>query len=322
MDKSVTVIIPNYRGADCLDECLRSLENQSGGPFDVLVVDNASNDGSAELVESDYPNVRLIKLDQNYGFSRAVNEGIKATKTPYVLLLNNDTVAEPDFVKNMLIAIKTDPSIFSVAAKMLQKNRPDRIDGAGDLYCVFGWAFARGKDKPRDRYMKRQDVFASCGGAAIYSRKILDEIGWFDEFHFAYLEDVDIGYRARIMGYRNVYEPSAVVYHVGSIASGSRHNDFKVRISARNNMYIIMKNMPTLQIIINLPFLLIGFGIKAAFFICTGHARAYLSGIKRGYLLCREGKKYPYAPENFGNYVRIQFELYVNAIRRFAEFIY
>ena len=147
------------------------------------------------------------------------------------------------------------------------------------------------------------------------------EIGWFDEFHFAYLEDVDIGYRARIMGYRNVYEPEAVVYHAGSGVSGSRHNDFKVRLSARNNMYIIMKNMPTLQIILNLPFLLIGFGVKAVFFILTGHGRAYLSGIKRGYLLCREGRKYPYSASNFKNYVQIQLELYLNTIKRFTDLL-
>ena len=147
----------------------------------------------------------------------------------------------------------------------------------------------------------------------------MDEIGWFDEFHFAYLEDIDIGYRARIMGYRNVYEPEAVVYHYGSGVSGSRYNDFKVRLSARNNMYIIMKNMPWPQILLNLPFLIFGFGVKALFFICKGHGRAYLSGIKRGYLLCREGRKYPYSPANFGNYVRIQLELLLNAVKRIFE---
>ncbi len=198
---------------------------------------------------------------------------------------------------------------------------PDRIDGAGDLYCALGWAFARGKGKSRNRYKKPCRVFASCGGASIYSRKILDEIGWFDEFHFAYLEDVDIGYRARIMGYKNVYCPEAVVYHAGSAVSGSRYNDFKIRLSARNNMYIIMKNMPVLQIILNLPFLLAGFFIKIVFFTVIGHARAYLSGLKRGYILCREGRKYPYSKKNLKNYVRIQFELWLNIFKRIADFV-
>ena len=319
MKNEVTVIIPNYRGEKFIRDCLDSLRSQTYRDFDVIVADNHSGDGSAEIIENEYPEVRLIRLSDNFGFSRAVNEGIKVSDTPYVLLLNNDTRADERFVEKMHSAIIKDEKIFSVSSKMLQMMRPDRIDGAGDLYCALGWAFARGKDKKKDRYSKTCDVFASCGGAAIYRRKILDEIGWFDEFHFAYLEDVDIGYRARIMGYRNVYEPEAVVYHMGSGVSGSRHNDFKVRLSARNNMYVVMKNMPTLQIILNLPFLLLGFGVKAVYFILIGYGRAYLSGIKRGYILCKEGRKYPYSSRNFKNYVRIQLELWLNIVRRFTD---
>lgn len=319
MKNEVTVIIPNYRGEKFIRDCLDSLRSQTFKCFDVIVADNHSEDGSAEIIENEYPEVTLIKLSDNFGFSRAVNEGIKASDTPYVLLLNNDTKADERFVEKMHSAIVKDEKIFSVSSKMLQMMRPDRIDGAGDLYCALGWAFARGKDKKKDRYSKTCDVFASCGGAAIYRRKILDEIGWFDEFHFAYLEDVDIGYRARIMGYRNVYEPEAVVYHMGSGVSGSRHNDFKVRLSARNNMYVVMKNMTTLQIILNLPFLLLGFGVKAVYFILIGYGRAYLSGIKRGYILCKEGRKYPYSSRNFKNYVRIQLELWLNIVRRFTD---
>lgn len=315
----VTVIIPNFKGADCIRPCLDSLRKQDYMDYYLIVVDNHSDDGSDDIVEREYPEAKLIRLSDNFGFSRAVNEGIKASKTPYVLLLNNDTTADKAFVRKMVEAISADEGIFSVSAKMLQMDAPDRIDGAGDLYSAWGWAFARGKGKKSSRYTKKCDVFASCGGAAIYRRKILDEIGWFDEFHFAYLEDVDIGYRARIMGYRNVYEPEAVVWHKGSGTTGSRYNDFKVRISARNNMYVVMKNMPSLQILLNLPFLLVGFGVKAFFFICKGYGRPYLSGIKRGYLLCRKSRKYPYSSRNFRNYVRIQLELWYNAIRRFTD---
>ncbi|MCR5776674.1 MAG: glycosyltransferase family 2 protein [Lachnospiraceae bacterium] len=318
----ITVIIPNYKGLDVIRDCMDSLMQQTYSDFDTIVVDNHSLDGSAEIVEQEYTWAKLIKLADNFGFSRAVNEGLKACKTPYVILLNNDTRSDKDFVRALYEAIEEDKNIFSVSSKMLQMDNPSRIDGAGDYYSAWGWAFARGKDKSSSRYNEKADVFSACAGAAIYRRSILDEIGWFDEFHFAYLEDVDVGYRARIMGYRNVYEPAAVVYHKGSGATGSRHNDFKVRISARNNMYIIMKNMPILQIIINLPFLLFGFGIKAMFFIFKGYGRAYLSGIKRGYLLCRQGRKFPYSSRNFNNYVKIQLELWLNAIRRFTEVIF
>ena len=318
----IVVIIPNYKGKNVIRECLDSLREQDFKDFDIIVTDNKSDDGSADIVEKDYPEVKLIRLEDNFGFSRAVNEGLKASDHPYVILLNNDTKADKSFVRNLYDAVRADESIFSVSAKMLQMDRPDRIDGAGDYYSAFGWAYARGKGKSKDRYNKPCDVFSACAGAAVYRRKVLDQIGWFDEFHFAYLEDIDVGYRGRIMGYRNCYEPSAIVWHKGSGATGSRYNEFKVRISARNNMYIIMKNMPTLQIILNLPLLIIGFSVKAFFFIIKGYGREYLSGIKRGYLLCREGRKFPYSSSNFKNYVKIQLELWLNSIRRFTEVIF
>ncbi|MBQ7584335.1 MAG: glycosyltransferase family 2 protein [Lachnospiraceae bacterium] len=312
----VSVIIPNYNGANFINECIDSLKAQDYRDFEIIVVDNDSRDGSADTVAREYPEVRLKRLDQNYGFSRAVNEGLRMSEASFVLLLNSDTRVEPGFVGALVSTIKNDDMVFSVASKMIQMKRPEKLDGAGDLYSAFGWAYARGKGRSSAGYTRYAKVFAACGGAALYRRSILDEIGWFDEFHFAYLEDTDIGYRARIMGYRNVYCPEAVVYHVGSGATGSRYNDFKIRISARNNMYVIMKNMPVPQIIVNLPFLFLGFTIKALFFIMTGHGRAYLSGLKRGYILCREARKFPYSSRNLKNYLVIQLELWLNLFRR------
>ncbi len=311
-----SVIIPNYNGAEFIKECIDSLKLQEYKDFEIIVVDNGSKDDSAELVEREYPGIRLKRLDQNYGFSRAVNEGLRMSEAPFVILLNSDTRVETGFVGALVSAIKSDESVFSVASKMIQMKRPDKLDGAGDLYSAFGWAYARGKGRSSEGYTKTAKVFSACGGAAIYRRSILDEIGWFDEFHFAYLEDTDIGYRARIMGYKNIYCPEAKVYHVGSGATGSRYNDFKIRISARNNMYVIMKNMPVLQIVVNLPFLLLGFTIKALFFILIGHGRAYLSGLKRGYILCRDARKFPYSSRNLKNYFVIQLELWLNLFRR------
>lgn len=312
----VSIIIPNYNGGSFIRDCIDSLTIQSYRDFEIIVVDNDSKDGSADIVENEYKDVRIKRLDQNYGFSRAVNEGLRMSGSPFVLLLNSDTRAEEGFVEALVETIKRDDRIFSVASKMIQMKDPDKLDGAGDLYSAFGWAYARGKGRSSAGYTREAKVFAACGGAAIYRRSILDEIGWFDEFHFAYLEDTDIGYRARIMGYSNIYCPEARVYHVGSGVTGSRYNDFKIRISARNNMYLIMKNMPALQVIINLPFLLAGFMIKALFFIMIGHGRAYLSGLKRGYILCRQARKFPYSSKNLKNYFVIQLELWLNLFRR------
>ena len=159
-------------------------------------------------------------------------------------------------------------------------------------------------------------IFSACGGAAIYRKDLFEQIGYFDELHFSYLEDVDVGYRARIMGYVNRYTPKAVVYHAGSGSTGGRYNPFKVRLAARNSWYVIYKNMPLLQIIINLPFFMLGFGVKALFFICKGYGREYLSGMKRGYLMCVAGRKYPYDSRFVKNYFRIQLELWLNMVRR------
>lgn len=145
-------------------------------------------------------------------------------------------------------------------------DKPELLDDAGDGYCVFGWAYSRGKGRPAAEYEKPCRVFSACGGAAIYRKEIFEKIGYFDKLHFAYLEDLDIGYRANLYGYRNYYEPSAQVIHYGSASSGSRYNAFKTELAAANNLYVIGKNMPLLQLIWNLPFLLPGFFIKFLFF--------------------------------------------------------
>lgn len=312
----VSVLIPNYNGEAFIENCLASLKKQTYNDFDILVVDNNSADKSVEFIEQNHPDVQLVKLDQNYGFSRAVNEGIRRIESEFMILLNNDTKCDEHFVEELVKEIEKDDKVFSVSSKMLQMYSPDKIDGAGDLYCALGWAFALGKDRNKKHYNKACNVFSACGGASIYRRALFEQIGYFDELHFTYLEDVDVGYRARIMGYKNRFTPKALVYHAGSGSTGSRYNSFKVRIASRNSWYVIYKNMPTLQIIINLPFFLIGFGVKALFFICKGYGREYLSGMKRGYLMCYQGRKFPYSGRFFANYVKIQLELWLNMFRR------
>ena len=313
----VSVVIPNHNGLAYLEGVLSSLECQSMKNFEVILVDNGSTDGSCAFVASQYSWVHIIELSENFGFSRAVNEGIKAARAPYVLLLNNDTEVEPDFLKEMTEGIQRHKKAFSCQAKMLQFHDREKMDDGGNYYCALGWAFAGGKGKSAKHYDKEKKIFSSCAGAAIYSRKILDEIGYFDEAHFAYLEDLDVGYRARIYGYENWYIPGGVVYHVGSGTSGSRYNQFKIRYSSRNNIYMIYKNMPFLQIILNLPFLLVGFGMKILFFCMKGYGREYLAGIKNGFQLSVKGRKVPFSLKHFPAYCKIQWELWVNIFRRF-----
>ena len=192
------------------------------------------------------------------------------------------------------------------------------ISSAGNFYNALGWSFARGKGRDIHTYEKEEQIFSSCGGAAIYRRKLFEKIGYFDEEHFAYLEDTDIGYRARIYGYENWYAPKAIVYHVGSGTSGSRYNHFKTRYSSRNNVYLIYKNMPLLQIILNLPFLAAGFLIKFLFFAVKGMGKEYLAGIKNGFSISRKGRKVPFSMKHLPNYARIQLELWKNIFVRFT----
>ena len=239
----VTVIIPNVNGMAYLDGVLSGLECQTVKDFEVILVDNGSRDGSCAFVAASYPWVHLIELPENFGFCRAVNEGIKASRSPYVLLLNNDIEVTDNFIEEMTAAISQHTNAFSCAARMIQFHDRDKLDDAGNYYCALGWAYARGKGKDIRTYEKEEKIFASCAGAAIYRRKIFDKIGYFDEEHFAYLEDMDVGYRARINGYENWYAPKAMVYHVGSGTSGSKYNSFKVKLAARNNVYLNYKNM-------------------------------------------------------------------------------
>ena len=315
--QEVSVIIPNYNGIAYLEGVLASLEQQTMDNFEVIVVDNGSTDGSSTFIAANFSWVRIIELPDNFGFSRAVNVGIEASRTPYVLLLNNDTEVEKNFVEEMLAAIRRHKNAFSCQAKMIQYHDRDKLDDAGNYYCSLGWGFARGKGKDISVYDKEERIFAACAGAAIYRKKLMNKTGLFDEEHFAYMEDVDIGYRARIYGYENWYAPRAVVYHVGSGTSGSRYNQFKIRYSSRNNIYMIYKNMPVLQILINLPFLAVGFGAKILFFALKGFGREYLAGIKNGFQLSKKEKKVPFSLSNLPRYVQIQVELWYNIVLRF-----
>ena len=313
----VSVVIPNFNGIAFLDSVLASLEGQTLSNFEVILVDNGSTDGSCSFVTANYPWVHLIELSENFGFCGAVNAGIRAAKAPYVLLLNNDTEVKEDFVEEMLAAIRRHKNAFSCGARMVQYHDRDRLDDVGNYYYALGWSFARGRGKDIHAYETEDKIFSACAGAAIYRKKIIEKIGYFDEEHFAYLEDTDIGYRARIYGYENWYAPKAIVYHVGSGTSGSRYNQFKTRYSSRNNIYLIYKNMPLLQIILNLPFLAVGFLIKFLFFAVKGMGKEYAAGIKNGFSISMKNKKVPFRIKHLPNYCKIQLELWINIIRRF-----
>ncbi len=305
----VTIIIPNYNGCHFMEPCLASLKKQTYKDYQILVVDNASTDGSVEYVKEHYPEIEVIALKKNYGFSKAVNVGIRRSTTPYVILLNNDTTTDPYYIEEMVRTIEKSPRIFSVSSKMIQMYHPQLIDSAGDLYTLTGWGVCRGVGRPVSNYTETDEVFSACAGAAIYRRQVFEKIGLFDEKHFAYLEDIDVGYRARIFGYRNLYCPTALVYHVGSGTSGSKYNSFKVRLSARNNIYLNYKNMPLLQLMVNFLPLFAGYVLKYAFFIRIGFGKDYKDGILEGLRTRKTLRKVPFRMMRLRHYMRIEKDL-------------
>lgn len=315
-DNKVSIVIPNYNGMAFIEACLRALLTDAPGA-EILLVDNGSTDGSRELVMERFPGVKVLALEKNYGFCRAANEGMKKASSPYVILLNNDTEVLPGFTDALVSALQLEPRAFSAGAKMIQLHHQEKIDDAGNFYCALGWAFARGKDKSVEYYEKSDEIFAACGGAVIYRKAILEHIGYLDEAHFAYLEDIDLGWRAKIAGFKNIYEPKAKVLHVGSGTSGSRYNDFKVSLSSRNSVYLAYKNMPILQLLLNLPFLLAGFSIKYLFFVKKGLGKTYRNGLKKGISMCQKEKKVKFCWKNLPSYGKIQIELWINIGKRF-----
>lgn len=302
-----TIIIPNYNGLSFMEPCFEALEAQTMKDFKILVVDNGSTDGSVEwLKEREIPS---IFLPENTGFSGAVNVGIRAADTPYVILLNNDTKVAPHYVKALERAMDRSEKIFSVSSKMIQMYHPDLMDDAGDMYSVLGWAFQRGVGRPEKLYKKSCRVFTACAGAAIYRREVFETIGYFDEMHFAYLEDIDVGYRAKLYGYDNVFCPEAVVYHVGSGTSGSKYNSFKVKLAARNNVYLNYKNMRTWQLLLNSPYLLAGTFVKFLFFKKMGFGKDYVSGFLEGIRTLKNCKRVPSFKGRIQREIGIQLEL-------------
>jgi GT2 family glycosyltransferase len=311
----VTVIIPNYNGRKYLEECLNTLKLQEEVETEVIIIDNGSTDDSVSFIKDKYPEHLLIENQENQGFSQAVNQGIKASDTEYVFLLNNDTALEPDCIRNLLDCIRRDEYIFAVSSRMVRYKERDKMDDAGDEYTVLGWTYKVGDGQSTSRYKEIRDVFSACAGAALYRRDILHKLGLFDEKFFAYLEDVDISYRARINGYRSIYCPRAVVYHHTSSTTGSRYNEWKIKLSARNNIYLAYKNMPWPQLLVNSPFLLLGFLIKYLFFIKRGQGKHYWEGLVEGLRTLHKVEKTAYRSENRGHYFKIEYQLLRNIFK-------
>ena len=254
---TVTVVVVNWNSGLLLQECLTKLSEQTVVPQRVIVVDNASSDGSASC-SVQFPQVSLIKMPENCGFAVGNNTALARCKTEFVALLNPDAFPEPNWLECLLIAASAHPEISAFGSRQLCQNTPDILDGIGDVYHCSGlvWRNRFGaRQQPSDLICK--EIFSPCAAAALYRREALVDVGGFDNDYFCYVEDVDLGFRMRLVGHKAVYVADAIVYHVGSATTGGQHSDFAVYHGHRNIVWTYVKNMPGILFWVFLPLHLI-----------------------------------------------------------------
>jgi GT2 family glycosyltransferase len=253
--RCVSVIILTWNGRAYLKECLDALAAQTFRDFETILVDNGSSDGSAEYVRDNFPWVRLLELPENTGFAEGNNRGLALAQGTYIVALNNDTKVAPDFLQEMVQAVQSDGQIGMAAAKMMNYYAPRIIDCAGLKISLNGLGYSIGIDEPDNGQYDHVDLFGPCGGAALYRRSMLDEIGFFDPDFFAYYEDYDLAWRARLAGWKAVSASRALVYHVHS-ATGGMMSPFKIYHTHRNKWFVIIKNWPMKLLVRYLPMVL------------------------------------------------------------------
>lgn len=313
----VSVVTPNYNGERFLKTFMDSLNEDSEYIGEVIIVDNGSTDGSIDYLKNNRFNFPLVLIEnnENLGFSPAVNQGILKAKHDLIFSINNDTEIKKGSIKALAELISSSDDIFSVQAKMLQYTNKELIDDVGDEYNLLAWTKKTGENHHSDEYSEVMDIFSSCAGAAMYKKPVLNEIGLFDDNFFAYMEDVDLAIRSKINGYRNLLCPDAIVYHIGSATSGSRYNEFKVRLAARNNVWVVYKNIPIPLKIVNFIFLFLGFLIKYLFFVKKGFGSTYLEGIREGLSTRNKIDKVKFKTKNTKNYFKFEYRLIINTLK-------
>jgi GT2 family glycosyltransferase len=238
----ISVVIPNWNGAHLLPGCLDALERQTLG-CEIIVVDNASSDESLDLLARCYPHVQVIALGENRGFAGGCNAGLRAAGGQIVALLNSDTEAAPDWLEHIAAAFQRHPEAGLVASKMLLFDRRDVFHTAGDFYKLNGIPGNRGVWQiDRGQFEREEYVFSANGGSAALRKVMLDEIGLLDEDFFFSCEDVDLAWRAQLAGWRCVYAPQAVVYHMLSATGGGVTASFH---DGRNFIYLLAKDYPS-----------------------------------------------------------------------------
>jgi GT2 family glycosyltransferase len=240
----VSILILNWNGARYLPRCLDSVAAQSFKDFEVIVLDNASTDHSVEGIEDRYPGFRKISFEQNLGFAIANNRGAQIATGEWLAFLNNDAFPQPDWLKNIVAATREYPQFDFFSSRLIYDTQADMVQSTGDVYNISGYAWPRDNNNPINQaHDAHEEVFSACAAAALYKRKAFLAAGGFTEAFSSHHEDVDLGFRLRLLGHRCLYVPDAVVAHVGS-ASYGQESDRTVYQVQRNVIWSFVTNMP------------------------------------------------------------------------------
>ena len=244
--QKASVIIVNWNGERFLERCLAALLVQTVKPHEIILLDNASSDGSLEIARR-FPLVRLIALEQNTGFTLGNNLAIEAVsaESEWIALINPDAFAESGWLEMLLVVANSNPEFDVFGSKLVNAADSALLDGVGDACHISGLVWRTAHGVPVSTAGNNEcEIFSPCAAAALYRRSALLEVGGFDEDFFCYVEDVDLGFRLRLAGYRCLYEPQSVVHHVGSGTTGGKGSDFSVYHGHRNLVWTFVKNMP------------------------------------------------------------------------------
>lgn len=240
---TIGVVVPNLNGARFLPTCLDALRRQTRQPSEIVVVDDGSTDDSRSLLAASYPEIRMVTHATPLGVARGFNDGIRATGSEIVVLLNNDTEAEPDWLEELVRPLERDADVGMTASKLLLFDRRNVLHSAGDFFGRDGMPGSRGVwQEDRGQFDRDLEPFGACGGAAAYRRSLFDQIGLFDEALRSYCEDVDLNFRARLVGRRCRFVPSARVYHRLSATGGGSTASYYV---GRNVLWVLAQDLPT-----------------------------------------------------------------------------
>jgi GT2 family glycosyltransferase len=249
----ISVVIVAYRSGPTLQDCLDKLEAQSFRDFEVILVDNASPDGEARAAAKAFPHVRLIENAENLGFAGANNQGARAARGRWLVLLNPDAFAEPDWLAELAAAAARWPKVRAFTSRQVMDDDPAVLDGLGDVMSGPCIPYRGGYLAPDTGDAAEGEVFSPCGAAMMVDRNLFLALGGFDEAFFCYCEDVDLGYRLQLAGEPTLLAPRAVVRHVGSASSGGRRSEFAVFHGTRNRFWVLIKDTPLMLMPLVLP---------------------------------------------------------------------